>query len=152
MPFCLYALAMTIATVFTRNVPAAVVCALLVAAALPLSAADRMAPGQWEFTLTGNGESRTMKQCMTADQANEMNGDAKTARGFAEKRNNGRCTIKSYDIQGNTVKYSLVCGDRTIDSSTTFSGDTSEGTLTTTTADGKVDAKTVKARRLGSCP
>lgn len=102
--------------------------------------------------MTGADGSRTMKQCMTPDQANEMNGDTKTARGFAEKRTKGRCTIKSYDIQGNTVKYSLVCGDRTIDSSTTFTGDTSEGTLTTTTADGKVDAKTVKAHRLGACP
>ena len=128
------------------------VCGLLLARTLPVRAADRMAAGQWEFTLTGNGESRTMKQCMTPDQANEMNRDTKTARGYAEKRTKGRCTITSYDIQGNTVKYSLVCGDRTIDSSTTFTGDTSEGTLTTTTADGKVDAKTVKARRLGACP
>jgi hypothetical protein len=57
-----------------------------------------------------------------------MNGDTKTARAFAEKKAKGRCTIKSYDIQGDTVKYALVCGDRTIDSSTTFHGDTSEGT------------------------
>jgi hypothetical protein len=118
---------------------------------LPLRAADRMAAGQWEFTMTGNGESRTFKQCMTPDQANEMNGDSKTARGFAEQRNKGRCTIKSYDVLGNTVKYSLVCGDRTIVSSTTFTGDTSEGTLTTT-SNGQIDAKTVKARRLGACP
>jgi hypothetical protein len=90
-----------------------------------------MVAGQWEFTLTGTDGPRTMKQCMTPDQANEMNGDTNTARGFAEKRAKGRCTIKSYEIQGNTVKYSLVCGDRTIDSSTTFKGDTSEGTLTT---------------------
>ena len=101
--------------------------------------------------LTGNGESRTINQCITADKANEMNGDTRTARAFAEKNAKGRCTITSYDIQGDAVKYSLVCGDRTIDSSTTFHGDTSEGTLKTTTADGKVDAKTVKARRLGPC-
>jgi len=75
-----------------------------------------------------------------------------TARGFAEKRAKGRCTIKSYDIQGNTVKYALICGDRTIESATTFTGDTSEGTQTTTTADGKVDTRTIKARRLGACP
>ena len=143
---------MTIAKIYEQSLLVTSICTVLVAVTLPLSAADRMTPGQWEFILTSNGESRTMKQCMTADQANEMNGDSKTARGFAEKRMNGRCTIKSYDVQGNTVKYSLVCGDRTIESSTTFTGDTSEGTLTTTTADGKVDAKTVKARRLGSCP
>ena len=93
--------------------------ALLVVGTLSVRAADRMAAGQWEFTLTGTGGSRTTNQCMTPDQANEMNGDSKTARGFAEKRTSGRCTIKSYDIQGNTVKYSLACGDRTIDSRTT---------------------------------
>jgi len=142
---------MKISTI-ARRIVLGSVCGLLLAVTLPLRAADRMAAGRWEFTLTGNGESRTVNQCMTPDQANEMNGDSQTARGFAEKRNKGRCTIKSYDIQGNTVKYSLVCGDRTIDSSTTFTGDTSVGTLTTTTADGKVDVRTVKARRLGACP
>jgi len=138
--------------VLERSVLLTAVCVLLFAGTLSVSAADRMSAGQWEFTMTGPDGSRTMKQCMTPDQANEMNGDTKTARGFAEKRTKGRCTIKSYDIQGNTVKYSLVCGDRTIDSRTTFTGDTSEGTLTTTTADGKVDLKSVKARRLGACP
>jgi hypothetical protein len=29
-----------------------------------------MAAGLWEFTLTGNGESRIMQQCITPDQAN----------------------------------------------------------------------------------
>ncbi len=148
----MYALAMRATTIVKRTLLFTSICALLLAPTLSMRAAERMAAGQWEFTLTGNGESRTMKQCMTPDQANEMNGDTKTARGFAEKRAKGRCTIKSYDIQGNTVKYSLVCGDRTIDSSTTFTGDTSEGTLTTTTADGKVDTRIVKARRLGACP
>ena len=141
---------MKISTI-ARRIVLGSVCGLLLAVTLPLRAADRMAAGRWEFTLTGNGESRTVNQCMTPEQANEMNGDSQTARGFAEKRNKGRCTIKSYDIQGDTVKYSLVCGDRTIDSRTTFHGDTSEGTLKTTTADGNVDTRTVKARRLGAC-
>jgi hypothetical protein len=135
-----------------RTLLLTLLCVLLLAATPRLRTADRMAAGQWEFTMTTNGESKTMKQCISPDQANEMNGDTKTARAFAEKKAKGRCTIKSYDIQGDTVKYALVCGDRTIDSSTTFHGDTSEGTLTTTTADGKVDAKIVKARRLGACP
>jgi hypothetical protein len=138
-------------TTLERTVLLTLIGGFLVSTTSPLRAADRMAPGQWEFTMTGDGESRTTKQCMTRDQANEMNGDTKTARSFAEKRANGRCTIKAYDIQGNTVSYSLVCGERTIDSTTTFSGDTSEGTLKTTTADGKVDARIVKARRLGAC-
>jgi hypothetical protein len=138
-------------TIIEWTVLLTMVIGLLVSTSTPVRAADRMAPGQWEFTMTGDGESRTTKQCMTRDQANEMNGDTKTARSFAEKKANGRCTIKSYDVQGNTVSYSLVCGGRTIDSTTTFSGDTSDGTLKTTTADGKVDARIVKARRLGAC-
>jgi hypothetical protein len=127
-------------------------CGLLLAAATPLWAADRMAAGQWEFTMTGDGGSRTFSQCMTPDQANEANGDTKTARAYAEKKAKGRCTIKSYDIQGNTVKYSLACGDQTIESSTTYHGDSSEGTLKTTTPDGKVATRTVKAHRVGACP
>jgi hypothetical protein len=138
-------------TMLRRTVLLASLCGLVFVAASSLRAADRMAAGQWEFMLTGNGESRTTNQCITADKANEMNGDTKTARAIAEKNAKGRCTIKSYDIQGDTVKYSLVCGDRTIDSRTTFHGDTSEGTLKTTTADGNVDTRTVKARRLGAC-
>lgn len=127
-------------------------CALLLAGAFSVRAAERMAAGQWEFTLTGSGESKVMKQCMTPDQTEEMNGDTKTARAIAEKRAKGRCTVKSYDIQGNTVNYALICGDRTIESTTTFTGDTSEGTQTITTADGKIETRTVKARRLGPCP
>jgi len=143
---------MKVTTMIKQTLLFTAICALFLAGALSVRAAERMAAGQWEFTLTGNGDSRVMKQCITQDQANEMNGDTATARGFAEKRAKGRCTIKSYDIQGNTVKYALICGDRTIGSATTFTGDTSEGTQTTTTADGKVDTRTIKARRLGACP
>jgi hypothetical protein len=128
-------------------------CGLLLAATPALWAADRMAAGKWEFTMTGDGGSRTFSQCMTPNQANQANGDTKTARAFAEKNAKGRCTIKSYDIQGDTVKYSLACGDRTIDSTTTYhGGTTSEGVLKATTADGKVDTETVKAHRVGACP
>jgi hypothetical protein len=148
----MYALAMTSSPRPRQILVVASACGLLVALTLPVRAADRMAPGQWEFTLKDSSGSRTTKQCIAPDQANEMNGDAKTARGFAEKRNKGRCTITSYEIEGSTVKYALTCGDRTIVSRTTFTGDTSEGTLTTTTANGTVDAKTVTAHRLGACP
>ena len=98
---------MKVTTMIKQTLLFTSICALLLAGALSVRAAERMAAGQWEFTLTGNGESRIMKQCMTPDQANEMNGDTKTARAFAE---------------------------------------------TITMADGKVDTRTVKARRLGACP
>jgi len=128
-------------------------CGLFLAATPPLRAADRMQPGKWEFTMTGDGAPRTFSQCMTQDQANEANGDTKTARAYAEKRAKGPCKVKSYDIQGDTVKFSLACGDRTIDSTATYhGGNSSEGVLKTTTADGKVNTRTVKAHRVGACP
>jgi len=115
---------MKVTTMIKQTLLFTSICALLLAGALSVRAAERMAAGQWEFTMTGTGEPRILKQCITPDQANEMNGDTTTARAFAEKRAKGRCTT----------------------------GDTSEGTQTTTTADGKVDTRTIKARRLGACP
>jgi hypothetical protein len=114
-------------------------------------AAERMDRGQWEFAMTTDGSTRTFKQCITADKANEVNGDTQSARAFAEKHSNGRCTIKSYEVAGDKVSYSLACGDRQIDSVTTYHGDTSEGSLVTT-SDGKSTTAQVKAKRLGACP
>jgi hypothetical protein len=90
---------MKVTTMIKRTLLFTSICVLLLAGVLSVRAAERMVAGQWEFTLTGDGESRIMKQCIAPDQANEMNGDTKTARAVAEKRAKGRCTIKSYDIQ-----------------------------------------------------
>jgi len=116
-----------------------------------VGAAERMATGQWEFTMTTDGSTHAMKQCITAEKANEVNGDSKSGREYAEKNAKGRCTIKSYEIAGDTVSYSLTCGSRDIQSVTTFHGDSSEGVLTTTD-EGKPVRTQVKARRLGACP
>jgi len=116
-----------------------------------LIAAERMASGQWEFAMTTDGSTRTMSQCITAEKASEFNGDSKSGRDHAEKSAKGRCAIKSYEIAGDTVSYSLTCGTTGIESVTTFHGDTSDGSLVTTT-DGKSIKTHVKARRLGACP
>ena len=116
-----------------------------------LRAAERMASGQWEFTMTTDGSTRTMSQCITAEKASEFNGDSKSGRDYAEKSAKGRCAIKSYEIAGDTVSYALSCGTTRIESITTFHGDTSDGSLVTTTA-GKSVTTQVKARRLGTCP
>jgi Protein of unknown function (DUF3617) len=135
--------------------------AALMTAALPtlflgvccqsLYAADRMERGQWEFSMTTDGSTRTMTQCVTADKASEVNGDTQSARSNAEKHSNGQCKIKSFEVAGDKVSYSLACGARQIDSVTTFHGDSSEGTLVTT-SDGNSVTTQVKARRLGACP
>ena len=116
-----------------------------------LRAAERMVSGQWEFSMTTEGATRTMRQCITADKAGEFNGDSKSGREYAEKNAKGRCAINSYEIAGDTVSYSLACGSTGIQSVTTFHGDTSDGSLITTT-EGKSVSTQIKARRLGACP
>ena len=109
-----------------------------------------MASGQWEFTMTTDGHSHTMSQCITPDKASEFNGDSKSGRDHAEKSAKGRCAIKSYEIADDTLSYSLTCGTTAIESITTFHGHTSDGSLVTTT-EGKSIRTEVKARRLGAC-
>src|SRR6476646_5931221 len=94
-------------TLLKRTLLLTSACGLFLAATPPLRAADRMQPGKWEFTMTGDGEPRTFSQCMTQDKANEVNGDTKTARAYAEKHAKGPRTNKTYDIQGDTETYSL---------------------------------------------
>jgi len=100
--------------------------------------------------MTTDGDTHTVSRCITAEKASEFNGDTKSGREFAEKAAKGRCTINSYEIAGDTVSYSISCSGRQMDSTTTFHGDYSEGSLVTTT-DGKSVRTRVKAKRLGAC-
>ena len=115
-----------------------------------LEAAERMATGQWEFAMTTDGSTRTLKQCITAEKANEVNGDSKSGHEIVEKNAKGRCAIKSYEIAGDTVSYSLTCGTTDIESVTTFHGDSSAGYKVTTTAGNSVSIE-IKALRLAAC-
>ena len=116
-------------------------------------AAARVVAGQWEYTMTtdGQAESRKATACMTADEAAAYNGDLATVRAYFEKKQRGPCKIKTVDVQGNTLSYLLTCGDRTIETKVTFHGDTSEG-VTTTKVGATTQTTHTKARRLGACP
>jgi hypothetical protein len=135
---------------FPRFLSHVALCALFVCSTC-LSAAERMAAGKWEFVMTTDGHAHTMSQCITAEKASQFNGDSKYGREQAEKDAKGRCTINTYEIAGDTVSYSMTCGATQIDSVTTFHGDTSDGSLVSTSA-GKSFKTQVKARRLGACP
>ena len=124
---------------------------LTLAVALPLQAADRMAPGQWEFTLTTDNATHTASHCVTQNEADAVNGSAKSAREHSDLNAiRGHCTVQSFDLQADTVSSSLACGPRVIESVATYHGDTFEGVLTTT-YQGKAVKTQVKARRLGAC-
>ncbi len=136
----------------TRTVVLIAAGALALASA-PLPAAERVRPGQWEFTIIHPvGEPNVFKHCITADEAASVNGDTKTARAYAEKKAAGRCTITSYDVHGNTVSYALKCGEVAIRTRSVYNGDTSEGDQTSKNGSAPEVVSHVKARRLGDCP
>jgi Protein of unknown function (DUF3617) len=119
-----------------------------------LQAAERMTTGQWEFTMTMKGASHSSKSCVTPDLAAVANGDSRTGREAAEKnaaKSKSPCTVTDFTAEGDTVSYTLTCGDRTIRSTATHHGDRYEGVLKTKTATEETTTE-VKARRLGACP
>lgn len=127
----------------------------LLANASPAKAADIANPGEYEWTMKTNDDPvRTIKTCMSPEMAKMFNGDSASGRAAAEKADKGRCAIQAYEIAGNKVSYRTACGDRLMESTTTFHGDSSEGDLTTTrTAEGvkRVDHTHTTAKRVGAC-
>jgi hypothetical protein len=120
-------------------------------AATSLQAADRALTGNWEFKMTTNGQTTTATQCVTQEMAAASNGDTKSARAAAEKAAKGRCTFDSYDVTGDTVRYTMNCGGTVMESSGTYHGDTMTGVLKTT-RQGKQSTTSVSGHRLGACP
>lgn len=140
----------------SRALALALLGGVLLVAAARLDAADRMAPGQWEFVMTTKGESHTAKYCVDADLAAVANGDSRTGREAAEKnaaRTKSNCRVTDFTVKGDTVSHTLTCGERTILSTARYHGDSYEGIMITKTKAGSVESNTdVKARRLGPCP
>lgn len=117
-----------------------------------LWAGTRVVSGEWEYTTTTDGEPESQKTtaCMSADEAAAINGDAKMARAFFERKSRGRCTIAKFELKGSTMSYTLSCGARSIENTVTFHGETSEGVTIAKGPDG-TDTMHIKSRRLGVC-
>jgi len=124
---------------------------LLILSAPFAHAADRVNAGKWESTMVTDGDAHTVSFCLGAEQAAALNAGAKAGRDYAGKKSGKNCTVQTYDVAGDTVKYSLLCGPRTISDVTHFHGDSSEGTKTVT-LDGKSITTQLKSKRLGACP
>lgn len=100
---------------------------------------------------TGDSEPRTLDRCVSADEAASVNGTVESARASSEKKAlKSNCKVKAFAIANDVVTYTLGCGARTIESTTRFQGESSEGTLTTT-AEGKSVVTRIKAHRTGAC-
>lgn len=125
--------------------------ALMAFAAPPLRAADRIMAGQYQYTMTTEGKTQTSTRCVTADEAKSVNGDAKAGREYMNKAAKGACTVSAYDVTGNTVSCTMVCGPSVVRAATaTYHGDSFEGDVTTT-AGGKSHTAHTKGKRIGAC-
>lgn len=124
-------------------------CSML--AACPVCAADRMATGQWEFAMTNGGVTRISDHCVSPNEAASANGSLQSVRAHAERdAARERCSVQSFGISGETITYSLSCGEHTIESTSTYHGDSYEGTLATI-SQRKTRVTKVKAKKLGPC-
>jgi hypothetical protein len=133
-----------------KSAPAFLALSLL---ASGMQAADRVRPGLWENTVTADGKSVTKTSCRTPAQTASVNGSDKTIldsmqKAFAKTQG---CALKDVKIAGNTISWVMACADRSIASTSIYGGDTSETTISTTTA-GVTKTSRIKSRRVGNCP
>ncbi len=142
-------------TIFTKR--AMSIAALAITMGLvdaPAFAAVRVLAGQYEITtLDADGKTRTATHCITAEQAAGVNGDVKVGRAYMEKAAKGACKVTAYDIVGDTVSSTMVCGgDNTVIGRVTFHGDqASESHTTMKRGDKTVLDAHLTSKRVGSC-
>lgn len=136
----------------TRSMTFVAAAVLAVPPAL-LAAPERLHAGQWEFTTSHvQGEPDSTKFCVSAEEAASINGDARTARAYAEKKAGKGCRVNEYTVSGDLITYSVTCGKSTVRARITYHGDTSEGD-TFIKREGQPEiVMHVKAKRLGDCP
>ena len=118
--------------------------------ALHAASSISITPGQYQLTMTKDGKPfHTMTQCFTPENANL--GDAKTARALIEKtfKEQG-CTVKTYNMTGNKVSYSLLCGETVMTASSTYQQEGFEGDMTSKGRQSSYSVHT-SAKRIGAC-
>ena len=131
--------------------PAAYALLALLAVGFDARAADRLESGKWESVVAAEGQTRTLTYCITQEEAASINGDSTTGMAFAQKKAQKAaepCLIKSYEIKGEVVSYTMTCGNRTIVDRTAYRGETSEG-VKTISKDGQTQTMQIHSQRIG---
>ena len=129
----------------TARSAALLVPCLTICIALPAWAADRVRAGQWETTLHVAGQAITRSVCISQNDADAINGDAKSLKAYVEKVNApAGCKVTDVNITGIQVNVTSVCasGKENV-GTTTYHGDSSE---TVNTNGAKSESK-----RVGAC-
>jgi hypothetical protein len=107
-------------------------------------AADRVHTGQWETTIGDGAHARVLKGCLSAADADAMNGNEKAFRDSLVKATAATgCTVGDVKISGNQVISNSVCHGKQMTSTTTYHGDSYEQVSSNGTK--------VRAVRIGAC-
>jgi len=127
--------------------------ALIIPGAAWLRAAERMRTGLWEITSLHNGKPAGVvaNTCYTPAMVEFANASANTIRESTERNAARRgCTIKDFKVDGNHISMVRICGAKSAEISSTYSGDTFE-TIDTSTGGGAATVMHMKGRRIGDC-
>ena len=125
-------------------------CLISLAFSTALHAAISITPGQYQLTMTKDGKPfHTMTQCFTPENANF--GDAKAGRAVIEKtfKEQG-CTVRTYNVAGNKVSYSVACGETMMTVSSTYQQEGFEGDMISKGRQSSYSVHT-SAKRIGAC-
>ena len=135
----------------TKFIP--VVMCLALSAATALHAQERMRTGMWESTVTAaSGQSATHSSCFKPEDAAKSNGPAAAARSETEKEmSKSGCTLKDFNLDGNTLNMTMVCAGNATHQETKFHGGESFETTMTSTMNGVTRVTQIKGRRTGDC-
>jgi hypothetical protein len=137
---------------FPRRILSGLLLCALILSSGSLVAGARVVSGQWEHTMTTDGEpgSDKVTDCMTPEEAASINGDSQGGRAFFEKKAHGACKLKVFELKGSTMSYVVNCGARSVENTVTFHGETSEGVTVSKGPEG-TQTMHVNSRRLGAC-
>lgn len=123
-----------------------VLCLISLVFSTALHAASSITPGQYQLTKTKDGKPfHTMTQCFTPENAN-FGDRALIEKTFKEQG----CTVKTYNVTGNKVSYSVACGETVMTASVTYQQQGFEGDMT---IKGRLSSNSVhtSAKRIGAC-
>ncbi len=120
---------------------------------IPLSAEERMRAGLWELSITSDGKSKgSHDTCFTPGMLELTNSPAKLLREATEKAatKGGHCSLKDYKLDGNAISTTMVCGAKTVVTSSTYSLSNFD-TVNTSSEAGVSIVTHIKGRYLGAC-
>lgn len=123
-------------------------------------AQERVQAGLWEITFMadGTGTPSTSTYCITPQAARVLSSDAATVQMYVEQavseENSGVCTVKYFQLQGNTLSLTKTCGSGesafTISLVRTYHGDTAESEVVSKAGERELRIRS-KQRRVGVC-